>query len=94
MFVKQLLLGQHEYLGLPQSDGKLGDNSPKPSEDLKPLEVKYKAEKKDMYTWLVKALLSPRPLQETEVPLPFRVELKDLHGVQNLIQSCCIVGVV
>ena len=58
------------------------------------MEVKYKLEKADLYPWLVKALLTPRPLQETEVPLPFRVELKDLHGLQNLLQSCCIVGVL
>ena len=44
--------------------------------------------KSDLYSWLVNsALFNPRPLSDQEVPLPMRVELKNLHQVQNLIQK-------
>lgn len=50
----------------------------------------------DLYDWFIskEILFSPRPLQDHEVIVPMRVELKDLHAIQNMLQSCCIIGVL
>ena len=52
------------------------------------------AEPAELLDYIIGLLLEPVALQANDVPLPWRVELKTLHKMQNQLQMVCLLGII
>ena len=52
------------------------------------------ADARELLDYMIPMLLEPAALKPNEVPLPWRVELKSLHKMQNQLQLVCLLGII